>query len=248
MRITEAVKHLLIINVIFFIATKLLGDNLYNLFALWFPENPNFRYWQIISYMFMHGGLAHIFLNMYALWMFGSLLENIWGRNKFLFFYFSSGIGAVLLHTLVNYYRFEQVLEQLNHAGVSTESVLSLLKEGQFNPSWKMLLSNPSDLDGFLSAFVTPAVGASGAIYGLMVAFAMIFPNAEMFLMFIPIPIRAKYLIMSIIAIDMFSGLTGKSIMGENIAHFAHLGGALFGFIMVWYWKRKDINRRRWDR
>lgn len=178
---------------------------------------------------------------MYALWAFGLPLEQMWGRNKFLFFYFSAGLGAALIHTGVNYYEFQQGFNALIGAGVDGDQILSLLREGKYDTRWPELVSSPSEVKEMLSAYWQPAVGASGAIYGILVAFAMMFPNVELFLLFIPVPIKAKYFIPVLVGLDLFSGLTGYSIFGGGIAHFAHVGGALFGFIMMWYWKRNSL-------
>lgn len=245
-RITEAVKHILIVNVLFFIATQLLGDQMYQWFSLWFPQNENFYLWQVVTHMFMHGGFMHILFNMYALWAFGTPMEQMWGRNKFVFFYFSAGLGAALIHILVNYYHFNSGLQVLLGHGFQPEEIYTVLNEGRYMTAWESILT-PDDLDNFLSAFMTPSVGASGAIYGVLVAFGMMFPNAELMLLFFPIPVKAKYFIPGLIVVDLFSGLSGTSIFGPGIAHFAHLGGALFGFIMVWYWKRNQFRNNRWD-
>ncbi len=246
-RMTEAIKHLIIINVIFFIAGITgLGETLYEYLALWFPEHPNFRIWQVISHMFLHDftGFFHILFNMYALWAFGSPLERMWGRNKFLFFYFSAGIGGALLHIASNYYFFNQGLEVITSAGLSEQRVVEILANGQYSPDWYNLASQ-STIDRFMSAFNAPAVGASGAVYGVLVAFAFMFPNAELMLIFLPVPIKAKYFVpLMIFGYDILYGL-GSS--GSNVAHFAHIGGALIGFIMLWYWKRNQFNRNRWD-
>jgi membrane associated rhomboid family serine protease len=245
-RITEAVKHILIVNVLFFIGTQLIGDQMYQWFSLWFPQNQNFQLWQVVTHMFMHGGFMHILFNMYALWAFGTPMEQMWGRNKFLFFYFSAGLGAALIHTLVNYYHFNNGMQALLEAGFQQSDILSVLAEGKYNTSWENIIP-PDILQNFLDAFMRPAVGASGAIYGVLVAFGMMFPNAELMLLFFPVPVKAKYFIPGLIALDLFSGLSGSSIFGGGIAHFAHLGGALFGFIMVWYWKRSQFKNNRWD-
>ncbi len=245
-RISGVVKHLIIINVLFFIATQVYGDQMYALFSLWFPKNEHFFLWQIISHMFMHGGGMHILFNMYALWAFGSPLEQMWGKNKFLFFYFSAGIGAALIHTGVNYYYFNEGLQALLNSGVNESDIFTLLENGQYNKLWYEMTSKDV-MDNFLSAYTTPAVGASGAIYGVLVAFGMSFPNAELMLLFLPVPIKAKYFIPALIALDLFSGVTGYSLFGSGIAHFAHVGGALFGFIMMWYWKKNQFNKNRWN-
>ncbi|MEA1785077.1 rhomboid family intramembrane serine protease [Arenibacter sp. GZD96] len=245
-RITDAVKHLIIVNVLFFVATSLYGDQMYQWFSLWFPGNANFEYWQVVSHMFMHGGLMHIAFNMYALWAFGTPLEQLWGRNKFLFFYFSAGLGAALIHTGVNYYYFNQGLEVLTQAGMPKAQLMDIIASGKYSPEWYNLASK-STIDNFLSSYATPAVGASGAIYGILVAFGMSYPNSELFLIFLPVPIKAKYFIPVLIGLDLFSGVTGYSLFGSGIAHFAHVGGALFGFIMMWYWKKNQFNKNRWD-
>ncbi|WP_340066949.1 rhomboid family intramembrane serine protease [Ascidiimonas aurantiaca] len=239
LKLTDAVKHILIINILFFIATQIYGEYMYQLFSLWFPKNENFALWQIASHMFMHGGFMHILFNMYALWAFGAPLEQMWGRNKFLFFYLSAGLGAALIHTGVNYYYFNEGYQQLINSGVSDAAINEFLN----TPTRYMR----ADLVSMYEAYNVPAVGASGAIYGILVAFAMMFPNSELFLIFIPFPIKAKYFIPVLIGLDLFSGVTGYSIFGSGIAHFAHVGGALFGFIMMWYWKKSQFKNNRWD-
>lgn len=241
-RISDAVKHLLIINVLLFIATQVYGDQMYQWLSLWFPKNENFGFWQVVSHMFMHGNFMHILFNMYALWAFGSPLEQMWGKKRFFFFYFSAGIGAALIHTGVNYYYFNKGFEALLTSGVSQDSIQNLLELPR-----NYVKINYGEYLSFYDSFNVPAVGASGAIYGILVAFGMLFPNAELFLIFVPIPIKAKYFIPALIALDLFSGFTGYSIFGAGIAHFAHVGGALFGFIMMWYWKRNQFNNNRWD-
>lgn len=245
-RLTAAIKHILIINILFFIATSMYGEQMYQWFSLWFPENENWRIYQIVSHMFMHGGFMHILFNMYALWAFGSPLERMWGMNKFLFFYFSAGLGAALIHTGVNYYQFNEGVEAIVNSGVNEADLMAIIKEGKYSPGWYNAASQGT-IDRFLSAFNTPAVGASGAIYGILVAFGMMFPNSELFLIFLPIPIKAKYFIPVLVGLDLFSGVTGYPIFGSGIAHWAHVGGALFGFLMMWYWKRTQFNKNRWD-
>ena len=242
-RISETIKALIIVNVIFFIGTQMLGETDYRLFSLYFFKNPNFQLWQPLTHMFMHGGIMHILFNMYALWAFGSPLEQIWGRNKFLFFYFSAGFGAALIHTLVNYYQVESATDILFNAGMSQADISSLFTTGQYNSGILNTVS-VEVIQSAYNSFNTPAVGASGAIYGILVAFGMMFPNSELMLMFFPVPIKAKYFIPLILAGDLFFGISGA---GTGIAHFAHLGGALFGFIMSWYWKKNSFDSHRWN-
>ena len=242
-RMTEAVKHLLIINVIMFFATQLYGDQMYQWMSLWFPQNPNFEWWQVITHMFMHGSLMHIVFNMYALWAFGTPLEQIWGRNKFLFFYFSAGLGSAALHTGVNYYLFTEGISALEGAGIAKTQILDILANGQYSPGWYNIASK-STVDSMLMAFNTPAVGASGAIYGILVAFAFMYSEAKLMLIFLPVPIKAKYFVPLLIAVDLIFGIGN---VNTGVAHFAHIGGALIGFVMMWYWKKNQFNNKRWD-
>ena len=246
-RMTETVKVLLIINVIFFIGSQLIGDVAYEYFGLWFIKNPNFHFWQFITHMFMHGGVMHIVFNMYALWAFGSPIEQMLGQKKFLFFYFSAGIGAAILHTLVNFYAYQKGFNALVESGMTPPEVMSYIEQAFASNQFRIPQGvEEGTLRSMLQAFANPAVGASGAIYGILVAFGMMFPNVQLFLLFVPVPIKAKYFIPGLIALDLFSGVTGYSIFGGSIAHFAHVGGALFGFIMMYYWKKNQFNDNRW--
>ena len=242
---TDTVKQLLILNILFFIGAQFVPQAT-DLLALHYFESDKFKLWQPISHMFMHGGLMHIFFNMFALVSFGSALEHFWGPKKFLFFYFTCGLGAALIHSGINYYHFHDGLNTLVLNGFKETEILNLINEGKFMTSWQAVLA-PDTFENMIGA-LTPTVGASGVIYGLLVAFAFMFPNAELALLFIPVPIKAKYFVPGIVLLDLFSGVTGYSIFGGGIAHFAHVGGALFGFIMMWYWKKNQFNQNRWDR
>jgi membrane associated rhomboid family serine protease len=249
MNMTDMVKHLLIINIIFFIGSY-LTPGLVDVFALHYFESDKFRLWQPITHMFMHGGLAHIFFNMFALVSFGSALEQMWGGKRFLFFYFSCGLGAALLHTVVNYYEVHNGLNMLVENGINQTQIFEVLNEGKYNTNWLEFISQTT-MDNMANAYIGSAVGASGAIYGLLVAFAFLFPNAELALMFIPMPIKAKYFVPGILLVDLFLGLKGDSLFGgggTGVAHFAHLGGAICGFLIMWYWKKNQFDKNRWDR
>jgi len=246
-RITETVKVLIIINVLFFVGKLTMPDMADRLFSLYYFESPNFNFWQPITHMFMHGDFGHILFNMFGLWMFGSPLEAQWGRNKFLFFYFSAGLGAALIHTLVNYYHFHSGFETLLATGASEIEIWDLVKNTLKEGSYRELSVLGDQSQNFFTSFNTPALGASGAIYGVLVAFGLMYPNTELMLIFLPIPIEAKYFIPVMILIDLFSGITGFSLFGQGIAHWAHIGGALFGFVMAYYWKKNSFNNRRWD-
>lgn len=245
--VTETVKQLIIINILFFVGTLLVSGPAYQYLALFFPENPDFKAWQPITYMFMHGGFMHILFNMFALFSFGSALEQFWRSKKFLFFYISCGLGSALVHTGVNYYHFQEGLDALISNGFSKSEILTLLNEGRIDTRWQEVIT-VTQFQNFTSAYVGTAVGASGAIYGIIVAFAFMFPNAELGLMFIPIPIKAKYFVPGLVLVDLYLGISGKSIFGGGgVAHFAHVGGALFGFLIVWYWKKNQFNSNRWN-
>lgn len=249
MGITDAVKQLLIINVLFYVGTLIVGQPAFDILALYFPENINFQFWQPLTYMFMHSvNPMHILFNMLALYSFGVLLERLWGTKKFLFFYISCGLGAAALHIAINYFSFNHGMEILTSNGFSRESILQILSEGKMDSRWQEVMTS-SQFSDFIASYITPMVGASGAIYGLLVAFAFLAPNAELALMFIPIPIKAKYFVPGVLALDLFLGLKGQSIFGTStgIAHFAHIGGALIGFIMMWYWKKNSFNNNRWN-
>ena len=248
MNMTPVVKQLLIINIIFFIGSQLVPVS-YEYLAMFFPENPNFGIWQPITHMFMHGGIMHIAFNMIAMVSFGSALEHFWGGKRFLFFYISCGLGSALLHTAVNYYSFQDTMNVLMTNGYQKADILKLLSEGRIDTRWQDLVS-VSQFNGFTAAYLGTVVGASGAVYGLLTAFAFMFPNAELALMFIPIPIKAKYFVSGILAVDLFMGFQGSSIFGDGgtgIAHFAHIGGALTGFLMMLYWRNNKFNHNRWN-
>jgi membrane associated rhomboid family serine protease len=199
--------------------------------ALHFPENEHFGFWQYITHMFMHASFSHILFNMYGLWAFGTPLEQMWGRKKFLFFYFSAGLGAGIIYTLVNYYQFNAALETLVTSGISQNEILELM-----NPT-KMYQNK--NLQTMNQLYNTPAVGASGAVYGVLAAFGLYFKDAKLALIFLPIPIAAKYFIPVMIFGDLFFGMTKYSV--GNIAHFAHIGGALIGFIIAYSWKKNQF-------
>ena len=240
----DIVKQLIIINVLFFLGSMSLGNTAYDLLALHYPQNPKFAPWQVVTHMFMHGSINHILFNMFGLWMFGGTLAQMWGRNKFLFFYLSTGLGAAALQLGINYFQISTVVEQLVEAGYSATALTETLQSGQYNTAWSNVISQ-TELSQLLTSFNMSMVGASGALYGILVAFAFLFPNTELMIIFLPIPIKAKYFVPILLASDLFFGFSSYSL--GPIAHFAHLGGALTGFIMMWYWKKQQFNNNRWD-
>lgn len=245
--ITETVKVLLIANILFFVGSQFLGDYAYQLLALWFPENENFQLWQIVTHMFMHGGFSHILFNMFALYMFGSVLEQTLGQQRFLFLYFSAGLGAAGLQILFSYWSFNSTMQTYLDAGLSTQEVYDMLS--QYSTTGKVYASIPREAtQQLISTYMTPMVGASGAIFGVLAAFAVVYPNLPLYLMFVPIPIKAKYLIGGYFAINVYSAVTGTTLLGpSNTAYWAHIGGAIIGFITMWYWKKNSFNSNRWN-
>ena len=232
--IPETIKQLIIINVIFYFGSQFIGNLGYDILALHYYENEKFLISQFITHMFMHGSPSHILFNMLGLWMFGSPLEQMWGRQKFLFFYISCGLGAALLQMLVYYSQIQtlyQVIELNNLSLSDPQLILNFMSE--------------RDYSNAITAFNSVMVGASGAIYGVLVAFAFSFPNSKLMLLFLPFPIKAKFFVPLLILIDLFFGISSFSV--GPIAHFAHVGGAIIGLIMVLYWRKNQFNDRRWD-
>ncbi|MBO8454239.1 MAG: rhomboid family intramembrane serine protease [Bacteroidetes bacterium] len=206
-----ATTNLIIINVLVMIMIFLNEPFMIEHFALFCPGSHYFRPWQFITHMFMHGGFWHIFFNMYTLWMFGSVLERSWGWKKFLLFYFVTGLGAALLHTGVQLAEAHVYMSQLEDGSIAAAESLGRL-------------------------YATPTVGASGAIYGLLLGFGMLYPDSVLMLMFPPIPLKAKWFVIIFAVIEL---LTGIFDLHGGIAHFAHLGGMLFGWLLIMYWKKK---------
>jgi len=245
-KLTEAVKHLLIVNVLFFIATAIYGDMMYEWFSLWFPKNENFQLWQIVTHMFMHGGIAHIGFNMFALWMFGGPVEQYLGKNKFLFLYFSAGLGAALFQVGFYYFNYLPIYTELVNSGLTGDQIIQMLTSNQ--TMGELTQGQLYSLQEAFPIYNASMVGASGCIMGVLAAFGLMNPNAELMLIFLPIPIKAKYFIPGIILLDVISAVTGQSFFSpSNTAYMAHVGGAVIGFIVMWYWKKNSFNKNRWN-
>lgn len=208
MRIT---KNLITINIIVFIATLINKEYMTDTFALFYPTSPMFHWWQPLTHMFMHGDFWHIFFNMYTLYIFGNAVERIIGEKKFLIFYFVCGFGAAALHMGVQYL-------ELQHA------------------MGEAAMGNSAALQSVAMVKYVPTVGASGAIYGVLIGYAMLFPDSKMSLLFPPVTLSAKWMVAIFAGIEFISGITGASV---TIAHFAHLGGMLIGFLLILYWRKK---------
>jgi membrane associated rhomboid family serine protease len=227
------VKNLIIINVVMLLlmyAVKAMtGVDLNAILGLYFPKSDSFRSWQIVTHMFMHGSFIHLFLNMFALWMFGRVLEQVWGPKRFLLYYLVTGLGAAFTFELVQWMQYTKVMaalspEQLQYVYDSGSEVFS---QGKNFSDVQM-----GKLNGLLNV---PVVGASGAVYGVLLAFGVLFPNTQLMLIFPPLPIKAKYLVIGYAAIELYSAITAP---GSGIAHSAHLGGMIFGYLLIRYWRK----------
>lgn len=217
-RLPNVTKNLLAINILMFLATIVMerqGTDLTAIFGLHFFEASDFAPYQFVTYMFMHGGFPHLFFNMFALYMFGGLLERVWGSKRFLIYYLVCGVGAGLLQEAVQYFTYVQ--------------------EGLADLPFVPIQNGYIPMGDFLNMYFT-TVGASGAIYGILLGFAMSFPNERMFVFPIPFPIKAKFFVIGYAAIELLSGFASSN---DNIAHFAHLGGMLFGLVLILYWRKK---------
>jgi len=262
-----AVKNLLIINVLAFLATVALnqqGTDLHTIFGLSWVESENFRPWQFVTYMFMHGDFSHLFFNMFALWMFGYLIENFWGSKRFLIFYFVTGVGAALVQLAINWYGFSELHQMMdlyasnpnvadftsivqnhfvNNVFVDINETNAFINSWNSNPDNPALISSSLERLNLMMAdeMAIPMVGASGAIFGILLAFGMMFPNQQIYIYFL-FPIKAKYFVILYGALEFFFGISGNQ---PGVAHFAHLGGMLFGFLLIMYWRNKYKFRRK---
>jgi membrane associated rhomboid family serine protease len=213
--VPRVTKNLILINVIMFFATMINEDLMIRWFALFYPSSQYFHWWQFITHMFMHGGFWHILFNMYTLVMFGMVVERALGSRRFLILFFVTGFGAVLLHTGVEYLQVRSLVNEYTPVPYSAQQIYDMIPH---------------------------VLGASGAVYGVLVAFAMLYPQARMTLLFPPVTLDAKWMVAIFIGIELLTGITGTQM---GVAHFAHLGGALFGFLLVWYWRKSGKLWRR---
>lgn len=230
-KLPVVVKNLIVINVLMLLATAVFGDQMSKLFAGYYIGSPNFMPWQIVTHMFMHGGFMHLLFNMFALYMFGVTLERVWGPKRFLIYYMATGLGAFFLHFLVIHFQIQNQL-----AIMSPEQIdLVMTKGAELLPYENFRDPDMNRLNALINIGV---VGASGAVFGILLAFGMLFPNTELMLLFPPIPIKAKVFVLIYGAIELYMGLQNAN---DNVAHFAHLGGMIFGYFILKFWqKRKD--------
>jgi len=228
----QVVRNLIIINALMFLGMLAVRSafqfDLNRTLGLYYFKSPLFQPFQVITHMFMHGSLGHIFFNMFALWMFGKVLEQVWGSRRFLIYYFVTGLGAAFLHMVVYHIEYASVLNQVSEAyqidNFTKEVVDRLYNTG--DPIARKLAIG----------MIIPTVGASGAVFGVLLAFGMLFPNTQLILLFPPIPIKAKYFVIGYGILELYLGFTQP---GSNVAHFAHIGGMLFGFLLIKYWQKQ---------
>jgi len=229
------VKNLLIINGLFFLTTLVfetqLNFDLSDYLGLHYPLAESFRPWQLVSYMFMHGNFMHLFFNMFALWMFGNTLENYWGPKRFLIYYMATGIGAGIIQILVTHFRLMSLYSLISEEGLN----FVITKGSEIFQSGQNFSDPIAGKINLLMNSVT--IGASGAVFGILLAFGMLFPNTMLYIYF-AIPIKAKWFVILYGAVELYSGIANSS--GDNVAHFAHLGGMLFGFILIKFWQKNN--------
>lgn len=233
------VKNLLIVNGLFFLATFALqsqGIDLTRIFGAFYWDSPHFEPYQIVTHMFMHGGLAHIFFNMFALWMFGTAIERVWGPKRFLIYYLVTGLGAFALHYAVVGIQVHQIASE-----VGVDAVNMVKSQGMELFAHGRNYTNP-ELAHLNLLYNIPVIGASGAVFGILLAFGMMFPNTRLIMLFFPVPIKAKYFVIGYGLLELFSGIANRP--GDNVAHFAHLGGMLFGFVLIKLWTKKSNQYR----
>lgn len=232
-------NRLLVITVLVYFVIEALFAGQRSGLELYFWQSPDFKIWQLVSSVFLHGGLAHLAFNMLALWSFGRVLEKVWGNDRFLVFYLLCGVGANVISIAVTHFQFQNATTELLSAGISASDLQTWLAEGSISGS-AIVNANKEALQNYYYLFNTPMVGASGAIYGILVAFALLFPSFKIMLIFLPVPIAAKYFVPGLLTLDLFSGITGFSLFGGNIAHFAHIGGAVIGMILILWWNDRE--------
>lgn len=233
MNMPPVVKNLIMLNVLMllalFVMQSALNVNLNEILGLYFPKSDSFRPYQVISHLFMHGGVLHLLLNMYALYMFGMVLEGVWGPKRFFIYYMVCGLGAALVHESVIALEYNKLVNL-----ITPEQLQIVLNDGAAYLAQGKVFGdgNMQDLQILLN---TPTVGASGAVFGILLAFGVLFPNTQLILLIPPMPIKAKYFVMIYGAIELYQAFSQP---GSNIAHAAHLGGMLFGFILIKYWQK----------
>ncbi len=227
---------LIVLCVLAFAADQLFVSGRSSGFELFYIQSDLFKPIQLLSYLFLHASITHLLLNMLGLWMFGSVIERVWGAQRFIIFYLVCGIGAGVIYLAFNYIQFQWTIAPLLEAHVSSAQVIQAFSD---NRLYTVLYQQFPDIEQAAIIFFTPMVGASAAIYAVLVAFACLFPNYKVMLLFFPVPIAAKFFVPALLCFDLLSGLTGFSIFGANVAHSAHIAGAVMGFAFVLLFRQK---------
>ena len=227
-------RNLIIINVIVFVASYFLGSKGIEYLAGFYPFSPFFHSWQVITHMFMHGSIMHILFNMLTLYSFGPILEQSLGDKKYLILYFLSGLGAFFLFNLWNFIEVQQFTRELQQLGFNVNAYLSGANV-EFTGTAESIATQRGLLENVKNIVTTPMVGASGAIFGVVAAFATLYPDSKIMMMFIPVPMKVKYLMPIVILVSIYLGVSGN---GGGIAHLAHVGGALVGWIFARIWRK----------
>lgn len=261
--ITTVVKNLLIINILVYFSFEFFGNSFAispsQLFGLHLFQSEYFRPWQIITHMFMHGSISHLIGNMFALFMFGRILEQVWGDKRFFIFYFTCGLGAALIHTFVLWLDYHSMMSAFtafkntpeptllsnflsDHIGHANAWVYDFIDTWRANPDSLQYINESKVIfeKVITEAVNVPTIGASGAIFGVLVGFGILFPNTKLYFLLTPIPIKAKYVIGVYVIFEFFMAMQNSA--GDNVAHVAHLGGALIGYLLIVYWRRNRKN------
>lgn len=234
--LTPIVRALILANAAVFVLSFLMMPQLLDYLAVYYPQSQSFRIWQILTHMFTHGGWMHLLFNMLTLLSFGPVLEKVLGAQRFASLYFISGLGAYAVYSLWMYFQVQGLVAEVQASGLNPAEIFANSDRFNLNREFISTLNPPAIK--LLKSLITQMVGASGAIFGVLTAFALLFPNAELFVMFIPIPIKAKYLLPVVLVGSIYLGI--NQMEGGNVAHFAHLGGALTGFLWIKWWQKNN--------
>lgn len=237
-------KNVIFINIVFYLFTQFFeasNINLTYLLGTFYPQSPNFKLYQIITHMFMHGGLPHILFNMYGIFLFGSILERSMGRDNYIALYFLSGLGAFFLFHLVNYFSIQNLINSLDYSIISLDKIGELSLYTNPISQYELMQINSRSVISLIQYLRTPMVGASGCVFGLLASFAVLYPNQRLIFIFLPFPMKAKHMILIYFFIELYLGFYYSD--ESNVAHFAHVGGAIIGFFYTKYWQKNNYYR-----
>lgn len=239
--IPTGTKNIILINIVLYLLTQLFevsNIRLTYLLGIFYPQSPNFQLYQILTHMFMHGNLTHLILNMYGVLLFGSILERSMGRDNYIVLYLFSGLGAFFIFNLVNYFAIQNLIYSLDNSIISLDKIGELSLYTNFISQYELMQINDRSIISLIQYLRTPMIGASGCIFGLLSSFAVLYPNQRLIFVFFPLPMKAKYVVLIYFLIELYLGFYHSN--ETNIAHFAHVGGAIFGFFYTKYWKKNN--------